>query len=67
MATRFDSRHPWYPVVMPLLIIVLVLALLLGGAGFALHALWYIAAIVLVVWIVGFFVRVAGGSRWYRW
>ncbi|WP_163569628.1 DUF5670 family protein [Fodinicola feengrottensis] len=52
---------------MPLLIIVLVLALLLGGAGFALHALWYIAAIVLVVWIVGFFVRVAGGSRWYRW
>ncbi|KOV92979.1 MULTISPECIES: hypothetical protein [unclassified Streptomyces] len=53
------------------LLLVLLLALILFGAGFALKALWWIAIIVLVVWLVGFFVRPAGGGgrrgRWYRW
>jgi hypothetical protein len=51
--------------------LVLLLALILGGAGFALHWLWIIAGIVLVVWLLGFLFRgVAEGgarSRWYRW
>ncbi|MFI8348185.1 DUF5670 family protein [Streptomyces sp. NPDC085596] len=53
------------------LILVLLLALILFGAGFALKALWWIAVIVLVVWLVGFFVRPSGSGgrrgRWYRW
>lgn len=53
------------------LILVLLLALLLFGAGFALKALWWIAVIVLVVWLLGFVLKPAarGGrrSRWYRW
>ncbi|MFF8829892.1 hydrophobic protein [Streptomyces sp. NPDC015131] len=53
------------------LLLVLLLALILFGAGFALEVLWWVAAIVLVVWLVGFLVRPAGhgGSRgrWYRW
>ncbi|HCA86011.1 MAG TPA: hydrophobic protein [Streptomyces sp.] len=53
------------------LLLVLLLALVLFGAGFALKALWWIAVIVLVLWLVGFFVRpaAAGGKRgrWYRW
>lgn len=53
------------------LLLVLLLALILFGAGFALKALWWIAVIVLVVWLLGFVVRSAdtGGrrSRWYRW
>lgn len=53
------------------IILVLLLALILFGAGFALKALWWIAVIVLVVWLVGFFVRPAGHGgkrgRWYRW
>ncbi|MET9324909.1 hydrophobic protein [Streptomyces sp. NPDC003038] len=50
------------------LLLVLLLALILFGAGFALKALWWIAAIVLVVWLVGFVARPAGsGGRWYRW
>jgi hypothetical protein len=58
--------------VMALILIVLLLALLLGGLGFAAHVLWYIAAIVLIVWILGFVFRAAetGGrprGRWYRW
>ena len=50
------------------LLLVLLLALVLGGLGFALHVLWWAAVIVAVVWLLGFFVRTAeGGGRWYRW
>ncbi|MCT9089908.1 hydrophobic protein [Streptomyces sp. ASQP_92] len=50
------------------LLLVLLLALILFGAGFALKALWWIAVIVLVVWLVGFIARPKSGSaRWYRW
>ncbi len=52
---------------MVLILLILVLALLLGGLGFAIHALWWIALIVLVVWLVGFLVRAGEGARWYRW
>ena len=48
-------------------LLVLLLALILGGLGFAAHVLWWIALIVLAIWLVGFFVRSAEGSRWYRW
>ena len=50
-----------------LILLILILALLLGGLGFAIHALWWIALIVLVIWLVGFLVRTGEGSRWYRW
>ncbi|WP_181793378.1 DUF5670 family protein [Streptomyces sp. WELS2] len=53
------------------LLLVLLLALILFGAGFALKALWWIAVIVLVLWLLGFVVRSADGTgrkrRWYRW
>jgi hypothetical protein len=53
------------------LLLVLLLALNLFGAGFALKALWWIAVVVLVVWLLGFVMRstTAGGGRgrWYRW
>ncbi|MEU4131104.1 hydrophobic protein [Streptomyces wuyuanensis] len=53
------------------LLLVLILAVLLFGAGFALEALWWIAAVVLVVWLLGFVIRPAGAGggrgRWYRW
>jgi predicted Na+-dependent transporter len=56
---------------MVLVVLVLVLALALGGAGVAVHALWYVAAIVLIPWLLGFLIRPAasgcGRDRWYRW
>jgi hypothetical protein len=55
---------------MGIILLVLLLALILGGLGFAIHILWWIALIVLVIWLVGFLVRVGEGgsrSRWYRW
>lgn len=55
---------------MAALLIVLLLAVVLFGLGFALKVLWWIAAAVLVVWLLGFVFRAAEGSgrrRWYRW
>ncbi|RKT08742.1 hypothetical protein BX285_7108 [Streptomyces sp. 1114.5] len=53
------------------LFLVFLLALLLFGAGFALKALWWVAVVVLVVWLLGFLLRSTGASgsrgRWYRW
>jgi len=54
---------------MVIVLAVFLLALLLFGLGFALHVLWWIAIIVLIVWLLGFVLR--GGTsprrRWYRW
>lgn len=52
---------------MALILLVLLLAILFGGLGFALHALWWIAAIILIVWLIGFVFRAGSGRRWYRW
>ena len=56
---------------MGIVIAVLLLALILGGAGFAVHILWWLALIVLVLWLLGFVFRGAGAGgargRWYRW
>lgn len=51
---------------MGVLIAILLLALILGGFGFAVHVLWIVALAVLVVWLLGFLVR-PGGKRWYYW
>jgi hypothetical protein len=57
---------------MGIILLVLLLALILGGLGFAVHVLWWIALIVFIAWLVGFGFSggVAGGGRrrWYgRW
>lgn len=52
---------------MGVILLVLLLALILGGLGFALHALWWIAVALFVVWLIGFGVRGTEGARWYRW
>jgi hypothetical protein len=52
---------------MGVVLLVLLLAIILGGAGFALHVLWWVALAVLAVWLIGFLVRGAEGARWYRW
>jgi hypothetical protein len=53
-----------------IILLVLLLAIILGGLGFALHMLWWIALIVLAVWLLGFALRAGEGAsrgRWYRW
>lgn len=51
---------------MGLLIAFLILTLLLFGVGFAVHILWIVAAIALVVWLVGLLAH-GPERRWYRW
>lgn len=52
-------------------LLVLLLALLLFGVGFAVKVLWWVALAVLVLWLLGFVMRgtaaKGGRSRWYRW
>ena len=50
---------------MGLILLVLLLVLIFAGAGFALHVLWIIAAVLLVIWLLGFLVSGAEHS-WYR-
>jgi hypothetical protein len=40
-----------------ILLLALLLVLIFFGAGFALHLLWWVAIIALVLFLVGFFVR----------
>ncbi|WP_326595199.1 hydrophobic protein [Streptomyces sp. NBC_01803] len=56
---------------MAVVLLVLLLALVLFGAGFALDVLWWLAVAVLIVWLLGFVMRGTTShgtrSRWYRW
>jgi hypothetical protein len=54
-----------------LVVLVLLLALL-GGLGFAVHVLWYVLIVAVLLWLIGFFVGGlpdgGGRRRWYgRW
>ena len=57
---------------MGLILLVLLIALIFGGLGFAVHALWIIAVVVFLAWLVGFGLArgessSGGRARWYRW
>jgi len=52
------------------LIVLLLILIIFGGIGFAVHALWIALGILLVLWLLGFVMRTAEGAgraRWYRW
>ena len=50
------------------LLLVLLLIVILGILGFAVvKFLLWIAVILLIIWLIGFFVRGVEGARWYRW
>ena len=52
---------------MGVVLFVLLLALVLGGLGFAAHVLWFVALVVFIGWLLGFGIRAGEGRRWYRW
>jgi energy-coupling factor transporter transmembrane protein EcfT len=53
---------------MCVLIVFLLLTAALFGAGAALHALWWVALAMLVLWLLGFLFRPRSGrGRWYYW
>jgi hypothetical protein len=56
--------------VIPLIALVLILAIF-GGLGFAVHLLWIVLVIAVMLWLIGFFIGAlpeGGRRRWYgRW
>jgi hypothetical protein len=48
-----------------LVLALVILFAILGG--FVLKWLLIIAAIMALIWLIGFFARGAEGARWYRW
>jgi hypothetical protein len=42
---------------MMLMVLALLIILVVAGAGFALHVLWWVAIAALIVWLIGFFAR----------
>jgi hypothetical protein len=51
---------------MGLVLLVLLLALLFGGLGFAAHAFWILALVFAIVWVAGFAFRSGEHARWYN-
>jgi len=53
------------------LIALLLILVIFGGLGFAVHILWIVLCIALVLWLIGFLIggaeAGAGRRRWYRW
>lgn len=53
------------------LIVLLVLLVIFGGLGFAVHVLWWVLLAAVVLWLIGFLVGGVGAGvgrrRWYRW
>jgi hypothetical protein len=54
------------------IIALLLILAIFGGLGFAVHLLWIVLVIALVLWLIGFFVGGAGAAaagggrrRWY--
>jgi hypothetical protein len=54
---------------MAIILIALLVVLILGGLGFAIHVLWWLALAALIIWLVGFLLRVgeSAGTRRHRW
>lgn len=58
---------------MAIILLALLVVLILGGLGFAIHVLWWVALAALVIWLLGFLLRVGETvarpprRRWYRW
>jgi hypothetical protein len=53
--------------VMGIILLVLLLALIFAGIGFAVHLLWIVAVVLFIAWVAGFAFRSGSGTRWYRW
>ena len=58
---------------MAVILVALLIVVILFGLGFAIHVLWWLAIAALVIWALGFFLRVGETiakprrRRWYNW
>jgi hypothetical protein len=52
---------------MLLLIVLAILAIIAFGAGFVVHWLFIVAAVVALVWLISLFTVGMGRPGWRRW
>jgi hypothetical protein len=58
---------------MAVILVALLVVLILFGLGFAIHVRWWLAVAALVIFVLGFFLRVGETiarprrRRWYNW
>jgi len=52
---------------MLLLIVLAILAIVAFGAGFVVHWLFIVAAVVALVWLISLFTAGMGRPGWRRW
>jgi uncharacterized membrane protein len=53
-----------------IILLALLLVLLFFGLGFAVHALWIVAVVLFIAWLLGLALgrgESAGRNRFYRW
>jgi hypothetical protein len=53
-----------------IILLAFLIVLLFAGLGFALHFLWIVAAVLLVLWLVGLAIghgESSGRHRFYSW
>ena len=49
-----------------LILVLIIIVVLFAIGAFVVKLLLYVAAILALIWLIGFFVRGAEGGRWYR-
>ena len=49
-----------------LLALLIIVALFILGFAVVKFLIW-VAIILAIIWLIGFFVRGVEGARWYRW
>ena len=49
------------------LVAIVLILLILGGLGFAVHVLWYVLIFAVLLWLIGFFVGGGVGDGRRRW
>ena len=52
---------------MLLLVVLAILAIIAFGAGFVIHWLFIVAAVVALVWLISLFTGGIGRPGWRRW
>jgi hypothetical protein len=66
ISRTFDANRPGEVLVLALLLALLLVALFFG-LGFAVKWLFFVALVLAVVWVIGFFAASGANARWYRW
>ena len=49
-----------------LLVLLIVIALFIVGFAVVKFLIW-VAIVLALLWLIGFFIRGVEGARWYRW